>query len=111
MFRLILDTPLMRELSVAEQRYQAPPESVCPVVFIDAIHVKIRDGQVAVAAAAVTSASGGGRGQTCCTTGALIAWSRKSAGTSGHWGCQRADRWSARSSESVAATYGPPSTR
>jgi hypothetical protein len=31
-----------------------PPESVCPVVFIDAIHVKIRDGQVAVAATAAT---------------------------------------------------------
>ena len=36
-----------------------PPESVCPVVFIDAIHVKIRDGQVAVAAAAVTVGVGG----------------------------------------------------
>ena len=44
---------------MAEQRYQAPPESVCPVVFIDAIHVKIRDGQVAVAAAAVTVGVGG----------------------------------------------------
>jgi hypothetical protein len=57
------------------------------------------------------SVSGGVRGQMRCTTCALIAWSRKSAGTSGHWGCHRADRWSARSSNSVAATYGPPSTR
>jgi hypothetical protein len=35
-------------------RCNRPPESVCPVVFIDAIHVKIRDGQVAVAATAAT---------------------------------------------------------
>ena len=57
---------LLVEVFIAElQRVQADPfgvaavephpsESVCPVVFIDAIHVKIRDGQVAVAATAVT---------------------------------------------------------
>jgi NAD(P)-dependent dehydrogenase (short-subunit alcohol dehydrogenase family) len=49
--------------------------------------------------------------QIRCATAALTAASRKSGGISCHSGRHQPARWSACSSESIATTYGPPSTR
>ncbi|MBA9050413.1 transposase-like protein [Streptomyces phaeogriseichromatogenes] len=45
--RQTISTIIDKVLAGVAERQSSPPDPVCPVVFIDAIHVKIRDGAVA----------------------------------------------------------------